>query len=297
MNLIRVIEALYCDPWCLIPKVHAMLCQIVQQHVDGSAHAPGGCAAEFTDAKGPLKEADVRTMDLPGRAKPGESMKIAVVPVNGVIGRKFSSELNNSGVVSIDVLERIVESLANDASVAAIVLDIESPGGHSSGVGDAADTIARATASKPIVAYSGGVMASAAYWLAAPADAIVVGRTANVGSIGVYTVIADSSDYYKRMGIDVELIKAGRLKGIGVDGIGITDEGRAYLQARVDKVYQQFTGAVRANRTGVADETMQGQAFDGDDAVALNLADRIGSLNDAVEMAAEMARERRETKR
>ena len=140
-------------------------------------------------------------------------------------------------------------------------------------------------------------MASAAYWLAAPADAIVVGRTANVGSIGVYTVIADSSDYYKRMGIDVELIKAGRLKGIGVDGIGITDEGRAYLQARVDKVYQQFTGAVRANRTGVADETMQGQAFDGDDAVALNLADRIGSLNDAVEMAAEMARERRETKR
>jgi protease-4 len=130
--------------------------------------------------------------------------------------------------------------------------------------------------------------------LAAPADAIVVGRTANVGSIGVYTVFADTTRMYQNAGVAVELIKAGRLKGIGVDGVGLSDEGREYLQARVNKVYSQFTGAVRSNRRGVSDDTMQGQSFDGDDAVRNGLADRIGSLNNAVELAAELARERRE---
>jgi signal peptide peptidase SppA len=237
----------------------------------------------------------VQPTTIGGKAQP---QKIAVIDVNGVIGRKFSNALSSSGVVSIDVLESIVNSAAADPSVAAIVLDFESPGGHSIGVGDAAETIARATASKPVVAYSGGQMCSAAYWLAAPADAIVVGATSCIGSIGVYTVFMDTTRYYENAGVEVELIKAGRLKGIGVDGTKLSDEGRAFLQERVAKVYEQFTGAVRSHRgPQVSDDTMQGQYFDGAEAVARGLADRIGTIGDAISLAGEMAQERMEERR
>jgi protease-4 len=141
-------------------------------------------------------------------------------------------------------------------------------------------------------------MCSAAYWLAAPADAIVVGATSCIGSIGVYTVFMDTTRYYENAGVEVELIKAGRLKGIGVDGTKLSDEGRAFLQERVAKVYEQFTGAVRSHRgPQVSDDTMQGQYFDGAEAVARGLADRIGTIGDAISLAGEMAQERMEERR
>jgi len=295
-QLLRVIEALYCDPWCVRDDFLPRLCRIVNEHATGLAHLPGGCAVEF--AATPEKPAPgLRLATMPMLGPGGKEQKIAVVDINGVIGRKFSNMLNDSGVVSIDVLESLVEKLAADPAVAGIVLDFESPGGHSIGVGDAAETIARATAQKPVVAYSGGQMCSAAYWLAAPADAIVVGATSCIGSIGVYTVFLDSTRAYENAGYEVELIKAGRLKGIGVDGTSLNDEGRAFLQERVAKVYQQFVAAVRGNRGRVEDETMQGQYFDGAEAVARNLADRVGTIGDAIALAAEWAQERRENKR
>jgi signal peptide peptidase SppA len=297
-QLLRVIEALYCDPWCIRDDFLPRLCRIVDQHASGLAHAENGCATEFA-ATPENPERGLRMAVQAPRVGPGQAReeKIAVVDINGVIGRKFSNVLNSSGVVSIDVLEGIVEKLASDGTVSGIVLDFESPGGHTIGVGDAAETISRATAQKPVVAYSGGMMCSAAYWLAAPADAIVVGATSCVGSIGVYTVFLDTTRMYENAGVEVELIKAGRLKGIGVDGTELSDEGRAFLQERVAKVYQQFTGAVRANRAGVSDDTMQGQYFDGAEAVQRGLADRIGTIGDAIALAAQMAQERREDKR
>jgi signal peptide peptidase SppA len=305
-QLLRVIEALYCDPWVIRADFLPRLCRIVDEHASDLAHASGGCASEYADKRGRedperprgLKLATATAAPRLGTTAGGQTeMKIAILEINGVIGRKFSSALNSSGVVSIDVLEALVERLAADGNIAAIVLDFESPGGHSLGVGDVAESISRATASKPVVAFSGGMMCSAAYWLAAPADAIVVGATAVVGSIGVYTVFLDTTRYYENLGVQVELIKQGRLKGLGIEGTRLSDEGRKFLQARVDKVYQQFAGAVTANRMGVTSETMQGQYFDGQEAIERKLADRIGTLNDAIRLAAEMAQERQETRR
>lgn len=297
-QLLRVMEALYCDPWCIRADFLPRLCRIVDQHASGLAHAENGCATEFAATPENPERGLHMAVQAP-RAGSGQMReeRIAVVDVNGVIGRKYSNCLNSSGVVSIDVLEQIVEKLAADGTVSGIVLDFESPGGHSIGVGDAAETISRATAQKPVVAYSGGMMCSAAYWLAAPADAIVVGATSCIGSIGVYTVFLDTSRMYENAGVEVELIKAGRLKGLGVDGTRLSEDGRKFLQDRVAKVYQQFTGAVRSNRTGVSDDTMQGQYFDGAEAVQRGLADRIGTIGDAIALAAQMAQERREDKR
>lgn len=299
-NLVRVLQALYCDPWCIRPEFHAKLCDIVNQHAAGLAHEAEGCAARMESAgaaKAPFDGAytmsAVRPLSVAAGGQEVKTQQIAVIPINGVIGRKYSNCLNSSGVVSIDILEKIIETLTADAKIDAIVMDIESPGGHSLGVGDTADAISRATQRKPVLAYAGGLMASAAYWLAAPSDAIVVGRTAAVGSIGVYSLFLDTKRMYENAGVVVELIKAGRFKGMGVEGTSLNDEQREYIQGRVNKGYAEFTAAVRASRgRELSSELMQGQIFDGDEAVANGLADQIGTLGDAIALAAKMARER-----
>ena len=95
-----------------------------------------------------------------------------------------------------------------------------------------------------------------------------------MGSIGVYIALYDYSKMLEEMGIKLELFAAGDYKGLGLPGNPLSDVQRAFLQENVARSYAQFTGFVRAQRGSVAVSTCQGQWFDGEQAVALNLADR-----------------------
>jgi ClpP class serine protease len=139
------------------------------------------------------------------------------------------------------------------------------------------------------LAYTDELMASAAMWLSAGCGAIYASQTAKVGSIGVYMAFLDQSRAMEMQGLKVELIKAGRLKGMGMPGTELTDEMRDMLQEEVDKVYGWFTSHVQAHRY-VGFDSMQGQAFFGEDAVGRGLVDRIGSRADAVRELKDMIR-------
>jgi len=283
-KLTRVLRALYCEPWLISPQMHRTLCDIAWAHVTGSAHATDGIVAKFDDEVKADGIGDVR-----------RDGAVAILSIDGVIGRRFSKFLNSSGVTSVDVMERVVAEAVADDTIEAIVLDVDSPGGTVTGTPEAAEAIERAAQEKPVVAFTGGMMASAAYWLSAPADAIFTAASADVGSIGVYAALLDVTRKLENEGIKVELFKQGKFKAMGLPGIPLTEEQREHIQEGVDYVADWFKGFVRANRgTAIPSDAMEGQTFMGRDAVAVGLADQVGTLADAIEYARTEAAARRE---
>lgn len=295
-NLTRILTALYCQPWLLPAGMHRRLCDIAQAHAAGTAH-DGGIADHAHDrAHGPRAgEPGAEWWQIERYTYDGAKVLenngvdfadgVAVFDVGGVIGRRFSSFLNSSGVTSVDVLTRMLRAAAADERVTAAVLDIDSPGGAVTGTPEAAAAVADLARTKPVVAYTGGLMASAAYWIAAPADAIYAEPSAEAGSIGVYSALLDVSRAFEMAGLKTELFKSGKYKAMGIEGIPLTDEQRALIQADVDKIGAWFRGDVRRFRGRISDETTQGQTLMADDALAAGLIDRIGTLDDAIAAA------------
>ena len=152
------------------------LCDILDAHMTGIAHDPDGIVSQFVqqepDAGSPTK---IEIVD-----------GVAVIPVHGVIGHGYSTMLNSSGVLSVDVLGALVTEAVENEMVRGIMLDVNSPVGTVTGVPEAAKLIRDATAVKPVVAFTDSLMASAAMWLASGANAIYATQSASVGSIGVY---------------------------------------------------------------------------------------------------------------
>ena len=212
---------------------------------------------------------------------------IAVVSITGVVGNKLPLYMQKYfGMVSADRIAAAVDQLEEDENVKAVVFDIDSPGGTVSGVPELAEAIK--SMSKPTVAHTSGLMASAAYWIGAAADNIMATPSALVGSIGVFIPVISTRRLYESMGIDVDVIKAGKFKAAGYPGTDLTDDQRADLQSSVDYVYSLFSGFV-AGRREVEKQYMQGQDFYATQALEPGLIDGLGNLEDAIEDADRMA--------
>lgn len=201
---------------------------------------------------------------------------VAIIPVTGPIFRYANLFSEMSGATSVQILARDFTTALNDASVRAILLNIDSPGGEVNGVNEFANMVYAARGRKPIVAYVGGTGASAAYWIASAADEIVADETAILGSIGVIAAIprpdAETAE-------DVVFVSS---QSPRKRPDPTTDAGAADIQAVLDATADVFIGAVARNR-GVSVEAVlsdygQGGVFVGQQAVAAELADRLGSF-------------------
>ena len=171
-----------------------------------------------------------------------------------------------------------------DKKVKSFLFDFDSPGGMVSGTPELANKIKGI--SKPKKAFASGMIASAAYWLASACGEIWATESSEIGSIGVYLPFHDLTKAAEMEGVKVELIKAGKLKGIGYPGLPLSDIQREHLQARVNEIYGMFTAQVRRNRGAhISDETMQGQTFLAREAHARGLIDGIAtSKRDVIAM-------------
>jgi signal peptide peptidase SppA len=160
------------------------------------------------------------------------------------------------------VAEAIQEAVSRD-EVKSILLDIDSPGGTVNGTPELAQAVADAAKLKSIHAFSAGQMCSAAYWIASQADAIYATPSARVGSIGVLLPMLDETKAFEQAGLKVELFAAGKFKSVGVPGVSLTDEQRAWLQADIDEIYGDFKAAVLARGRRITADVMEGQCFSG----------------------------------
>lgn len=266
----NLIHAVYCEPWLIRPAMHATIANILAAHVSGEAHKAGGIAELFGIEE---NEEPMCTMD-------GD---VAVISVDGVIGKRVSALEKSSGTVDVDDVAAALRTAYEDPAVRGIVLDINSPGGTVTGVPELGSLVAAAP--KRVVAYTDTMAASAAYWIGSQAEAFVASPSATVGSVGVYLALLDESRAYELAGYRKEVIKSGRIKGIGVPGTALTDEQRTHLQAVTDALHAQFKAAVRAGRGDVSDDDMQGQDFYADAGQRAGLIDETGDLAEAVLLA------------
>ena len=280
MKFVHILTELWCKPCLILPQMHAQICEIVQAHIDGSAHAPAGLIEAFELGR-PEEEQDE------GFSAGDE---IAVIPIHGVIGKHVGAMAKSSGALDLEDVAVDVDAALADPGVRGIFYDINSPGGGTTGVPEVGKMIADASKEKPSVAYTDNLMASAAYWLGAGAGAIYASKSASIGSIGVYMAWLDSSRAYEMEGLRTELIKRGKFKAAGIDGVSLTDEQRDHLEGVVEKVYGWFIDAVKGSRPGVPMDAMEGQTFFADDALDVKLIDAVGSRDDAVAELLDMIR-------
>jgi protease-4 len=215
--------------------------------------------------------------------------EFAMSSLKGRVGLvEVVGEIDATGSV-IDQLDR----MDRDPTVKAVVVRLDSPGGGVAASQEIYDAVRRIRDDgKPVIASMGGVAASGAYYVACAADSIVANPGTLTGSIGVIMSFPNTEELFRKVGLRFETIKTGKFKDVGSMWRPMTDEERALLQGVLANVYDQFVEAIVEGRGMAREEILpyaDGRIFSGDQAAEYGFVDRLGSLEDAIEMAGEMA--------
>ena len=205
--------------------------------------------------------------------------KVALVNVTGVI-------IDSSGVVEE------LKKHAKDSSIKAIVIRVDSPGGAVAPSQEIYNEVLKVKEKKKVVVSMGSVAASGGYYIAAAADKIVANAGTLTGSIGVIMEIPNFQGLMKKIGIEPQVIKSGKHKDIASVFKSLKPEEREILQSVLDDVHDQFIRAVSDGR-GMdfedARKISDGRIFTGRMAKEIGLVDEIGSLEDAIALAGQLA--------
>lgn len=216
--------------------------------------------------------------------------KIAVVYSEGTIV-DGKGEMGQTGDIEY---VKIIEKLADDDKIKAIVMRINSPGGSVM----ASENIYRALEiakqkGKKIVASMGDYAASGGYYIACPADSIFAENETLTGSIGVFSLFPDVSVLMNdKIGIHLDTVKTGRYAGGFNPVMGLSEGESAYFQNFVDEIYERFLKIVGESRNMSRDEVhkiAQGRVWSGRRAQTLGLVDAIGNMDRSISAAANMA--------
>lgn len=217
---------------------------------------------------------------------------VGVIPIFGVITQTDSSKVWERGSQGI---AKKIKLMAAKKDVKAILLDINSPGGSVGAVQEIYSAIMRAKAEtkKPFVARFGDVSASGGYYVSAPCDYIVAQPGTITGSIGVIFSVSSFSGLMNKVGMKNETIKSGKFKDIGSMTRDMTPEERKLLQGLIDDSYDQFVTAVASGRKMPVDAVKalaDGRIFTGRQAQEAKLVDKLGDLQDALDLAGELGK-------
>lgn len=219
---------------------------------------------------------------------PSADAPIAVITASGLI----LSGSGDAGIRAGDMTRRI-RNVRKDDSVKALVVRLDTGGGSAF----ASEAIRRElellrTKGKPVVVSMGSVAASGGYWIATAADRIVASPFSITGSIGVFALVQTLEDSLAGVGVNLDGVATGPLVG-GLslfDGVG--EQMQRVLQSSVDYTYRQFINVVARGR-GMSPEEVRavadGRVYSGQQALEVGLVDEVGTLEDAIRIAAELA--------
>lgn len=214
--------------------------------------------------------------------------KVAVVYAEGEI----VDGDGQPGQIGGDALARELRRVRQDASIKAVVLRVNSPGGSAA----ASDLIQREVIltrqAKPLVVSMGTVAASGGYWISTYGDRIFAEPGTITGSIGVFGMLPNVQKLANDHGITFDEVTTAKLANPMTLARPKTPEELARIQALVDHIYDQFLTKVSESRgipkEGV-NEIAQGRVWSGERALSLRLVDELGGLQDAIRYAAKKA--------
>lgn len=262
MPFLRILTRLMEQPWCINPGGYAAVKQLIDSRLARSGPITLGADAEFQNESVAVR---------PGR--------LATITISGTLGQRLSEiEQICGGCDYQSITGAIDEAMAGGAE--GILFVIDSPGGMATGCQECAQAIADVPV--PTVAFTDSMMTSAAYWLASSCGKLFATNSADVGSIGVLMPWVDQTRLWDQLGIRYDpIVSSGdSLKTTG-GGPSLTTEQRIFLQAQVDQVAANFRGAVSTYRSVDYTELKAGW-YSGNRALDLNLIDKIGSQQDAM---------------
>jgi protease-4 len=209
----------------------------------------------------------------------GGGGKVALVYVRGPI---------------VDVRDKVKElkEYAEDDSIKAIVLRVESPGGAVAPSQELYSEVRRINEIKAVVASMGTVAASGGYYISAPAEMIMANPGTLTGSIGVIMEIPNVEGLMDKVGLKTEVIKSGKHKDMASSLRKMSQDDRKLLQEIIEDVYMQFVKDVAVSREmdlELVKELADGRIYTGNQAMGSGLVDEIGGLEDAIRRTAEIA--------
>lgn len=225
---------------------------------------------------------------LKDRFTPTHQPTIAVVNVEGAIIDGESDEQDVGG----DSVAQLLRDAQQDPNIKAVVLRVNSPGGSafaSEIIRQEVDNLQKA--GKPVVVSMGAMAASGGYWISSTADYIVADPNTITGSIGIFAMFPTFEKSMQKIGVNA-------------DGVATTDIvmkspfsplskiGGEIIQLEIEHGYEQFLDVVSRGRKlskEQVDKIAQGQVWTGTDAYSHKLVDKLGSFDDAVEKAGELA--------
>ena len=243
LNIATFADEVVNGKWMLAPTSYASLVKLVEQAIANPVYPELAEDNEFI-----VDASDATT---------------AVININGILVKGASkAEETLFGLCNTDNIALAIDEALADESVKEIILNVNSPGGQTTGIAELGRKIVEADKIKPIFGWTEDKAASAAYWLISQCRSIGMTPSAEVGSVGVYCLITDASKALEAEGIKIEAISAGKYKLIGHPFRSLTNEEKNILQTEIDKTHAEFKAAINSRRN-IKDEDLQGLTFDG----------------------------------
>jgi protease IV len=221
--------------------------------------------------------------------------RVAVIFATGGItgGRSSDGQFGGSQTAGSDTLVKAINDAAEDSTIKAIVLRVDSPGGSALASDLIWHAIENAKAKKPVVTSMGDVAASGGYYIAANSNKIVAEPSTVTGSIGVFLGKPVVKGLYDWLGVTTQTVTRGKNAGIFDTTRTWTPEERAVFENQARNIYyDNFVPKVAQGRGKPAeyiDSIAQGRVWTGLQAKERGLVDEFGGLNKAIEIAKQLA--------
>lgn len=230
--------------------------------------------------------------------KKNDGEKIAIYYAYGSIVDSETMNLLDGGshcIVGKSTAEDL-RKLADDDDVKAVVFRVNSGGGSAVASEQIRHAVKLVKAKKPVVVSMGGAAASGGYWISSPANYIVAEPTTITGSIGIFGLIPNFSGLVTdKLGVTFDGVTTNKFTDYETDLILGKDNAEImkHMQTYIDNGYQQFLDIVsegRGMKPAQVDSIAQGRVWLATDALKIKLVDQLGSIDDAVKKAAELAK-------
>ena len=247
--------------------------------LDKDDEIPQLLLADMKNVKGPKLEGD----------------QVAVYYAYGeIVDSETGSMMDDEANIVANTVCKDLEKLMNDDDVKAVVLRVNSPGGSAYASEQIWRSVTQLKAKKPVVVSMGGYAASGGYYISCAANYIYSEPTTITGSIGIFGMFPDFSGLLTdKLGVKFDEVKTNKHAAFGTVARPFNAEELAMLDQYIGRGYELFRKRVSDGRqqpVAQIEEIAQGRVWLGNDALKIKLVDAIGSLDDAVKKAAELAK-------
>ena len=228
-----------------------------------------------------------------GKSQEGE--KIAVYYAFGeIVDSESGNAMRGEQSIVANKVCKDLEKIKDDDDIKAVVLRVNSPGGSAYASEQIWRAVTQLKAKKPVVVSMGGYAASGGYYISCAASYIYSEPTTITGSIGIFGMFPDFSNLLtEKLGVRFDEVKTNRHSAFGTMARPFNDEEMALLNQYIGRGYELFRKRVADGRklpVSKVEEIAQGRVWLGNDALPIKLVDGIGSLDDAVSKAAQLAK-------